>query len=521
MLGYICIMQFNKIGPLGSKSHTTLKLKDPAQGILPYISDASFKFFSIIILSILCFSCATGPDYAPPDIEVPNQYDAEEQALEVVQTDAWWETFDDPVLVHCIEEALSSNKDLEVSLQRIRIARAMRRMESSRFWPDIDTNLSYTVDRLSENNPRFQDAIRIGLFPRDVEYWDTGFDVNWEIDVFGGTRRRVEGAVARIEEEAFKQQGLRITVAAEVARNYIEIVGNQQKSMILEEKIANEEKRIQILQKKHQNGLIPENQIFKSQSRKQELQSYQPKLQADIQAGQYRLAVLMGRRPEEIVTDLQLNRPLPISEGQVPVGLPSDLLLRRPDILAAERKLAAATADIGAAKAEFFPRFYLTGSPKLESGDFIDLFNSASTAWIFGPKVTWKIFSGARNKAQLETARALREQTFIEYEIAVNEALEEVESNLTRYGKDAQSLRYVTDAMESKQKFMDVQYMRLQNGVSDYLTVADSRLDWLDAKWNRLGQQVVVLTRVVALYKSLGGGWSQSGEIKTRRADKN
>jgi NodT family efflux transporter outer membrane factor (OMF) lipoprotein len=397
----------------------------------------------------------------------------------------------------------------------------MRRMESSRFWPDIDANLAYTVDRLSENNPRFQDAIRIGLFPRDVEYWDTGFDVNWEIDVFGGTRRRVEGAVARIEEEAYQQQALRITVAAEVARNYLEIVGNQQKLEILEAKIANEEKRIQVLQQKHRCGLIPEKQIFKNQSRKQEFQSLKPKLQADIQAGQYRLAVLMGRRPEKIVTDLKVNRPLPISEGQVPIGLPSDLLLRRPDILAAERKLAAATADIGAAKADFFPRFYLTGSPKLESGDFSDLFNSASTAWMFGPKVTWKIFSGARNKAQLETARAVREQTFIEYEIIVNKALEEVESSLTRYGKDAQSLHFVTAAMESKQKELDIQFMKHQTGLSDYIVVADSRREWLDAKWNRLGQQVVVLTRVVALFKSLGGGWSQAREIKTPPVEKN
>ena len=521
MLKFTSITQIYKVSLLSSKSHTTLKLIPSGSKFLPHISDTSFKFFSIFILSILLFSCATGPDYAPPQIEVPQQYSAEGQPAETVQVDAWWETFGDPVLIYCIEEALASNKDLEASFQRIRMARAMRRMESSRFWPDIDTNLSYTVDRLSENNPRFQDAIRIGLFPRDVEYWDTGFDVNWEIDVFGGTRRRVEGAVARIEEEAYQQQALRITVAAEVARNYIEIVGNQQKLMILEEKITNEEKRIQILEKKHRSGLIPENQIFKSQSRKQEFQSLIPKLQADIQAGHYRLAVLMGRRPEEVVTDINLNRPLPFSNGQVPVGLPSDLLLRRPDLLAAERKLAAATADIGAAKAEFFPRFYLTGSPRLESGDFIDLFNSASTAWLFGPKVTWRIFSGARNKAQLETARALREQTFIEYEIAVNKALEEVESNLTRYGKDAQSLRYVAAAMESKQKDMDIQFMRHQKGVSDYLGVADSRMEWLDAKWNHLGQQVVVLTRVVALYKSLGGGWNQAGKTTSPPVEKN
>jgi len=516
MVKYIRRLYLKRTIPTNPKTRSSSKLIPSRTQFKSHKPETPFKSFSTISLLILLYSCAIGPDYAPPEIEVPEQFDAEEKHVEAVQVDAWWETFDDPVLVRCIEEALTSNKDLAASFQRIRIARAMRRMESSRFWPDIDANLSYTVDRLSENNPRFQDAIRIGLFPRDVEYWDTGFDVNWEIDVFGGTRRRVEGAVARIEEEAYQQQALTITVAAEVARNYLEIVGNQQKLEILEAKITNEEKRIQILQQKHRSGLISENQIFKSQSRKQEFQSLKPKLQADVQAGQYRLAVLMGRRPEEVVSGLSINRPLPISAGQVPVGLPSDLLLRRPDILAAERKLAAATADIGAAKADFFPRFYLTGSPKLESGDFSDLFNSASTAWMFGPKVSWKIFSGARNKAQLETARAVREQTFIEYEIVVNKALEEVESNLTRYGKEAQSLHFVTAAMDSKQRELDIQFMKRQTGLSDYIVVADSRREWLDAKWNRLGQQVVVLTRIVALYKSLGGGWNQAGEMENR-----
>lgn len=471
------------------------------------------NLIAVIFLSLVC-SCQIGPDYAPPEIEVPERFDAIEQPGEIPPVDTWWENFNDPVLTRCIEEAISANKDLKVSVQRIRMARAMRRLESSRFWPDIDTDLSYTVDRLSENNPRFQKAIEGGLFPRDVEYWDIGFDVYWEIDVFGGTRRRVEGAVARIEEEAFQRLALMISVTAEVARNYFEIMGNRHKLEILDAKIANEDARIQIIDKKHRAELIPAGKILKHQTVKKELQSLKPTIEAEIKAGRYRLAVLLGRRPEDVVPGLDQLRPLPIAAATVPVGLPSDLLRRRPDILAADRKLAAATADIGVASAEFFPRFFLTGSPGVQSGNFSDLFSSASTAWVFGPSVSWKIFSSGRNKAQLEAARALQEQALIEYEISVNKALEDVESNLIRYANGALSLKFLAEAMETRHRDMELQSMRHQSGITDYIGVTDATTALLDAEWNRLGQEVVLLTRMVSLYKSLGGGWDRSNEIE-------
>ena len=334
--------------------------------------------------------------------------------------------------------------------------------------------------------------------------------MNWEIDVFGGTRRRVEGAVARIEEEAFQQLALMLSISAEVARNYFEIRGNQQKLAIIVAQIENEASRIQILQNQHRSGLIPASQIINSQVRKQELESLKPTIEADIKAGQYRLAVLMGRRPEAAIAGLDIIHPLPTSGGQVPVGLPSDLLRQRPDIRAAERKLAAATADVGVAKAEFFPRFFLTGSPGLQSGDFADLFSSSSTAWMFGPKVSWKLFSGNRNKAQLETSDARQTQASIEYEATVNKALEDVESNLVRYGNNAVSLRFAVEAMNTRRRDLEIQTIRHESGLTDALAVAASKAAWLDSKWNQLEWQVNLLTRVVALYKSLGGGWADA-----------
>jgi NodT family efflux transporter outer membrane factor (OMF) lipoprotein len=465
----------------------------------------------IILLGLIC-ACSVGPDYAPPKIAVPEKYDARPPAVGTAGLDAWWKGFNDPVLEDCIKEARTANRDLLAAQQRIQVARAMRRMTSSRFWPDIDSKLSHTVDRLSENNPRLQDAIQQGFFPRDVEYWDIGFDVNWEVDVFGGVRRRVEGAVARIEEEAFRRLALMLTIEAEVARNFFEIIGHQHKLKTINAMIAVAQKQVGIMRKKHHAGLIPASEILQHQSHLQALNARKPAVEADLHAGRYRLAVLMGRSPEETIAGLNEPRPMPPAVERVPVGLPSDLLRRRPDILAVERKLAAATADIGVAAADFFPRFFLTGSPGWQSGNFTDLFASASNAWVFGPAVTWKLFSSGRNRAQLEAAKAVAEQVFIEYETTVVEALEEVESALTRYGKEALSLRFTAAALATRKREVGVQHMRLQNGLVDYLAVAVIQAGWLDTKWTYIQQQVNVLTRLAALYKALGGGWTPNQE---------
>ena len=466
-------------------------------------------------------ACKTGPDYEPPVIEMPEQFDAADDGrkdesappVEADSTDAWWESFEDPVLSQYIEEGLVANHDLQISLQRIRATRALRQIESSSFWPEIDARAGYTVDRISANNPRFGEAVREGFFPRDVEYWDLGFDVNWELDVFGGTRRRVEAAASRIEAEEFNRRGLMLSVAAEIARNYLEVLGYRQRSAMLAELIANEEARTAILKHKQASGLIPTSRVLQSQARRQQLRALAPGIRAEMRAGEYRLATLIGRRPGETIEGLEDRHALPKATGQVPVGLPSDLLRRRPDILAAERRLGAATADIGVATSEFFPRFYLTGSPNLQSSDFSDLFTSASTGWLYGPKMSWNIFSAGRNRAQLEAAKATEEQVFIEYEATVNGVLEEVESSLVRYAGDAESLGLLAESTAIQLRNFQIQTLRNEKGIVDRLEVVDSHSALIDARMVELDQQVLLLTRLVNLHKALGGGWETGEQI--------
>ncbi len=465
-----------------------------------------------MVLSLLC-SCRTGPNYEPPTVSMPDQYDAADRPQASAPDGAWWETFDDPVLSRCIEEAQTANHDVRMALQRVRSARALRRVESSRFLPNIDAGAAYTVDRMSENNARFRDAVQAGVFPTEVDNWTVGFDVSWELDVFGGNRRRLEASVARLKEEEFRSRALQLSITAEVARNYIEIRGHQQRFEMLQEQIRNESDRIEILHRKQTSGLIPASEILKIESRLQQLRALTPPLEAEIRAGTYRLAVLLGRRPESSIQGLETLGPLPKATGRVPVGLPSDLLRRRPDLMAAERSLAAATADIGVATAEFLPRFFLTGSPSLQSGDFSSLFNGASAAWTLGPSVSWKLFSAGRNRALLKAARARKEQVFIGYEATVNRALEEVESSLIRYGNDARALQFLVDSTSAQERAVEIQRLRLASGIVGQLDVIESVGTWIEARRRQIDQEVLLLTRLVNLYKVLGGGWEKGEAV--------
>jgi multidrug efflux system outer membrane protein len=216
----------------------------------------------------------------------------------------------------------------------------------------------------------------------------------------------------------------------------------------------------------------------------------------------------MGRRPQAGVPELGEAAALPAARERVPVGLPSELLRRRPDVLAAERRLAAATADVGVAAADRFPRFFLTGSPYLQAESFADLFSSASTGWLFGPSLSWSLFSGGRTEALVEASEAWRAQALLEYEAVVSAVLEEAEGSLVRFGKDAEALRLLSAAAETAGRGARLRELRHERGIDERLAVLDARALWLDARRRSLDQEVLLLTRLVALHKALGGGWA-------------
>lgn len=452
--------------------------------------------------------CRVGPDHAAPEPQVAERFEAAAAEDSDQPVDAWWTTFDDPALEACLAEAFAANHDLRASLERIRAARALRQVEASRILPQVGVGAGYAWDRISENNPRFGPAVQQGFFPRNIDFWEVGFDVTWELDLFGGTARRVESAAAELEAQEYERGALMLSVAAEVAREYLELRGWSARRALLERQIAVEERRAVVLQQQSDAGLRPAGDALRGRAALQELRAQAPLLAAEERAGEYRLAVLLGRRPEQGVPELAEPRALPTALGRVPVGLPSSLLLRRPDVRAAERRLAARSADIGAARAERFPRFWLTGSPYLQAEDFDDLFRSASSGWTFGPSVSWNLFDGGRAAARGEAAQALHAQALIEFEGTVNRVLQEVESSLARYGRQAESLAHLDEAARLESRRAEIEAQRHARGIAATLELLETQASALVRERLRLDGEVELLTRLVTLHKALGGGWA-------------
>jgi multidrug efflux system outer membrane protein len=461
-----------------------------------------------LLLLACCGACRVGPDHAPPEPEVAQRFDGAAQAQDAEPVDAWWTSFGDPVLEACLAEAFAANHDVRASLERIRAARALRQVEASRRLPQVGAGAGYAWDRISENNPRFGPAVEQGFFPRDIEYWEAGFDVAWELDLFGGIARRVEAAAAELEEQEYERGALLLSVASEVAREYLELRGMRARRALLERQIEVEERRAAVLEQHGAAGLRPAGDALRGRAQVQELRAQAPLLAAEEQAGAYRLAVLLGRRPQAGVPELAEPRALPAALGRVPVGLPSSLLLRRPDVRAAERRLAARSAEIGAARAERFPRFWLTGSPYLQAEDFDDLFSSSSSGWTFGPSVSWNLFDGGRSAARSEAAQALHEEAAIEFEATVNRVLEEVESSLVRYGREAESLALLDEAAALELRRAELEAARHALGIAATLELVEAQASALAVERRRLDGEVALLTRLVALHKALGGGWA-------------
>ncbi len=478
---------------------------------------SSRPLLSVLILGLGC-ACRVGPDYAPPEVEVAERFGEGRDDLADAPVDAWWEGFDDPLLQALVEEAFAANHDVRASLERVRVARALRRVESSGYWPQVGVGAGYTWDRISEGNPRFGPAVEAGLFPRDIEYWDVGFDVAWELDVFGGTARGVEAATAELQAEELERGALMLSVAAEVAREYVELRANRERLRLFEGRVEDERARNAVLARQRDGGYVPATTVMRGRAAVLDLESRVPTLEAEVRAGEFRLAVLLGRRPDEGVPELADAGALPAAPAGVPLGLPSDLLRRRPDVLAAERRLAAATAQVGVATADYYPKFWLTGSPYLEARDFEDLFQSSSTGWKFGPAVEWNLFSAGRVDARVDAAEARRAEAGIAYEATVRRAFEEVESSLVRYGKATESLAHQGEAVALLRRNEAVQARRRDAGIATELERLDSRIDAAVARLALVDREELVWTQRVALHKALGGGWPSAERVAREAA---
>ena len=322
-----------------------------------------------------------------------------------------------------VERAVRSNLDLRLAEARIREARASRVVTASGAWPTLNVSGSYTRNRASENGVAVPGEgtviVPSGGANLDQNFYQSGFDANWEIDVFGGVRRSVEAADATVEATVEDRRDVLVTLLGEVARNYIDLRGFQRQLAVARANLKTQQDTLELTQVRFQAGLASDLDVAQQEAQVNTTASQIPTLESGLKQAAYALDVLLGSQPGALWGELAKEAEIPSLPPEVLVGLPSDLLRRRPDVRRAERQLAAATAQVGAATADLFPKFSLTGIAGLQSVSASDWLTRGSRFWSIGPTISWPVFDAGRIRANIEIRNAQQEQALTQYEKSI------------------------------------------------------------------------------------------------------
>jgi NodT family efflux transporter outer membrane factor (OMF) lipoprotein len=472
----------------------------------------------LIILTVLAIAtggCAVGPNYQRPAVSAPSQWStslASGETNAAIELAAWWENFHDAELDSLINRAVQSNLDLQIAQARVREARAQYGIAVASFLPTVDASGSYARTETSQHQPVLGSLPIPANVPFENDVYQAGFDASWEIDVFGGTRRAAQSARAEVAASEFGRRATLVTLLGEVARNYVDVRGYQRRIAIANSNIEAQTNALALTRDRFAKGLTSDLDVQQASTLLATTQAEIPTLESSLQASIHRLGVLLGQQPGALLAELSNAAPIPATPSEVPVGLPSELLLRRPDVQRAEQQLVAATANIGVAKADLFPKFFLTGAAGFESISASDWFTAGSSFWSVGPTVQWRIFDAGRIRANIRVQNARQEQALAAYEQTVLTAFEDVENGLVAYANEQIRRRSLEDAVTSSQKSLDLANKLYANGLTDFLHVLDSERSLYQVQDALVQSDRTVSANLVSLYKSLGGGWESMEE---------
>jgi multidrug efflux system outer membrane protein len=460
-----------------------------------------FSYAAPLALGALVLAgCAVGPTYTVP-AEAPVTLSAPEQSLfanDAVQRD-WWRQLDDAQLDALIERALAGNHDIRIAQARLREARATQTEAELDRLPAVTMGASKTRG-IAQGNGTPADARTLAQSSR------AGFDASWEIDLFGRLQRLDEAATARAQATAADLEQVRIVAVAELARNYYEMRGAEQRIAVTRRTLDSLRSSLRVTEAQVQTGRGLEGDLASAQANLASTESQLPALETTRRQAAYRVAVLAGLRPAELEPMLQPQR-LRVLDKRLPLGDLGDLLRRRPDVLRAERGLAASTADVGAATAELYPRFDIGGFLGFVALRGADLGSSSSRAFSVTPGVRWPALRLGSAKARVRGAEARAEGERALYEQTVLRALEDVEGALAGYGQNQLRLRRLAEASERSGRAAELAEVRYREGAAPYLSVLDAQRTLLRAQDAVAEAETASYTSLVALYKALGGGW--------------
>ncbi|WP_313276381.1 efflux transporter outer membrane subunit [Stenotrophomonas sp.] len=453
--------------------------------------------------ALLAGCVSVGPDYKAAPVEpVTLQGAADAAFTNVPPVASWWAQFDDPVLGRLVHDALGDNLDLQIAMARVRAARAV-------FTEQRLDQLPHITAGGSQDRRKQPDAL-LGGERVSSETYQLGFDAGWELDLFGRQRRAAEAARADLGAERDNLADAQVMVAAEVARNYFELRGAQKRIAVARDTLRNLRETQRLTETRLALGAGSELDVQSSRARLKAIEADIPLLEVAEVQSRHRLTVLLGQRPGALDAVLQ-PRAVPAFAKALPLGDTSNLLRQRADVRMAERRLAAATARVGVATADLFPRIRLSGFVGFLGGDASGLVNGNNKAWSLTPSISWAAFDFGSVRARLRASKAQADGAAAEYEQAVLLALEDTENALTRYAKQQARLGIVAEQAQAARKAESLAQLRYREGSEDFLALLDAQRNQLAADDALAAAEASVNVSVVAVYKALGGWAGQPG----------
>lgn len=474
---------------------------------------------AIPLLALALPGCMVGPDYQKPAVATPARWTetAHRDRTGISGDDAaWWRSFNDPVLNTLMAQAIGYNLDVKAAKERIVQARSDRVVAVSAGLPLIDAR-GFANRR--QNNFTAQSGSSVvgtgggfGFSGQHIDIFQLGFDASWELDLFGYIRRGVEAADARIDAAIDNSRDVLVTLLGEVARNYLDLRLAQRRIAIARDNLTAQSDTRELTRHRHQAGLNSELDVTQAESQVAVTEAEIPLYESRVKVAIHALAVLLGRNPDDLNRMLLSDGPIPVAPPRTIADLPSDLLRRRPDIRRAERDLAAATAEVGRATAEFYPKLNLATFLGFQNNNFTD-FTLLAKSWSVGSTLTAPILNWGANLAKLEAREAGARQALLVYRSTVLNAFREVEDALVEYATERRRLDSLQRAAEADGLAVKLAEERYRRGLTDFLNVLVAQRALLNSQSQVADSAALVSADLIALYKALGGGWQVDRQL--------
>ncbi len=490
----------------------------------------SRHFLALFLTAWLGGCAAVGPNYTRPTMEPPARWNETREkvgpSVALDQT-AWWDSFGDPLLSELIVQAVKNNLDVQQAKERVVQARATLASTRASLWPSATGTGSVTRSKSSEN------VVGSGAVSTSASgastttssgslystLYDAGFDASWELDVFGGARRGVESARAKVDANVEDLHDTLLTLLGDVAKYYVELCSYQEQLGITRGNAESQKHSVEVTRERYRLGLTTYLDVAQAEAQRLSTESDIPTIESSIKQSVHRLGILLGKEPNALEARLSEARPLPKARGVMSAGIPSELLTRRPDLRKAERKLASASADIGVATADLYPKFDLTLGMGIESLTASKLLALSNAYWSIVPEVSMLLFDAGKTRANIEGKRAVYKETLYAYRYSFLKALEDVENALTDYYTEQTRCSTLIDYVHASEEALALADERYRRGLVNFLNVLEAQRTLYSAQSSLEKSEAKVLTSLVSLYKALGGGWNVAGVSLAAQAD--